>query len=331
MKPDGPAAGPGRPAKRGVVPLHPRNRHQGRYDFARLTGSSPQLARFLKAAASGDPTIDFADPDAVRALNRALLHADYGIGHWDLPPGYLCPPVPGRADYVHGLADLLAQDAAGQVPRGGGVRVLDIGVGANCIYPLVGHREYGWQFVGTDVDPVALRVAAANVAANGLADAIELRAQPDRGAIFAGVLHAGDRFDLSLCNPPFHASARDAARGSRRKLRNLGAPGPAAAPPALNFGGQPGELWCTGGEASFLRRMIRESGRFSSQVLWFSSLVSRSETLPELRRQLQKAGVEDVREVPMAQGHKHSRFVAWTFLEARVRQAWASGRPDGSD
>lgn len=322
--------------------LHPRNRHQGRYDFAQLTRHCPELSAFVRPTPGGEASIDFSDPDAVRALNRALLKVQYGIAHWDIPAGYLCPPIPGRADYLHGLADLLAETNGGEVPRGPSVRALDIGVGANCIYPLLGHSDYGWRFVGAEVDQVALRAAAAIVRANpGLGEAIELRHQPGRGHIFAGVLREGERFDLTLCNPPFHASAADAARGSRRKLRNLGKAAPAtrSAPagvgaraktvrsaPSLNFGGQATELWCTGGEASFVRRMIRESVGVAGQVLWFSSLVSKSEHLADVHRQLQKVGALAVREVAMAQGAKQSRFVAWTFLDDDARVAWRAAR-----
>src|SRR3970040_618445 len=98
--------------------LHPRNRHQGRYDFARLTRPCPELSAFLVTTPAGEASIDFSAPDAIRALNRALLQADYGIAHWGVPDGYLVPPIPGRADYLHGLADLLAETAGGVIPRG---------------------------------------------------------------------------------------------------------------------------------------------------------------------------------------------------------------------
>lgn len=297
--------------------LHPRNRHQGRYDFARLVQACPDLAPHLVTTPRGDTSIDFGDPAAVRELNRALLRSDYGIAHWDLPDGALCPPIPGRADYLHGLADLLADSGDGTVPRGATVRVLDVGVGASCIYPLLGHAEYGWRFVGTDIDATSLQVAAAIVRANGLDKAIALRHQPRRGNVFRGVVGADDRFDLTMCNPPFHASASAAAEANQRKRRQLGAPARPdprrKAAPTLNFGGHDHELWCEGGEAAFLRRMVDESQAFGGQVRWFSSLVARSEHLAPLRSRLARCGATDVRVVPMAQGAKQSRFLAWTF------------------
>src|SRR5690606_36462402 len=106
---------------RGLRPrarLHERNRHAGRYDFAALIDGTPELGSFLVAKPYGDHSIDFADPAAVRCLNRALLKSFYGVKQWELPDGYLCPPIPGRADYVHHLADLLARDNEGAIPRG---------------------------------------------------------------------------------------------------------------------------------------------------------------------------------------------------------------------
>src|SRR5690606_24120764 len=136
------------------------------------------LSAFVIANPYGEPSIDFANPTAVQALNRALLKTHYGVEHWDIPKGYLCPPIPGRADYIHYLADLLADSNGGTIPRGPAVRVLDIGIGANAIYPLIGHAEYGWRFLGSDIDPVALASAKSIIESNrGLADAIELRRQ----------------------------------------------------------------------------------------------------------------------------------------------------------
>lgn len=306
--------------------LHPRNRHQGRYDFPALIKNCPELAQFVILNPYGKQSIDFADPEAVRVFNRALLSQLYGIRHWDIPPGYLCPPVPGRADYVHGLADLLAADNEGHIPRGRRIRALDIGTGANCIYPLLGQHDYGWYFTGTDIDATALRSAAAIVKANRLEQAIALRQQANPRHIFQGLLQTDERFDLTLCNPPFHASAEEASRGSQRKWRNLGKLDPKRKLPVLNFGGQAAELYCHGGEAAFVARLASESAQCAGQVCWFSTLVSKAANLPTLQRQLKQLGASEVRTVAMAQGQKQSRFVAWSFLTEEQRLAWRRER-----
>lgn len=293
--------------------LHPRNRFRAGYDFAQLAACSPRLAACLVRTVRGDPSINYADPEAVKALNQALLKHAYGLEVWDLPRGFLCPPVPGRSDYLHHVADLLSGGDARAIPRGRAIAVLDIGVGANCIYPLVGASEYGWRFVGSEIDPEALRWARRLVASNpSVADLIECRLQPSPLACFAGVTAAHERFDLSLCNPPFHASAAAAAEGTRRKLRNLGG-GRRPAGVVQNFGGRPGELWCAGGELGFLRRMITESAAVPDRCRWFTSLVSKSDHLPALYHALRDVSAADVRTIAMAQGQKRSRILAWTF------------------
>jgi 23S rRNA (adenine1618-N6)-methyltransferase len=294
-------------------PFHPRNRHQGRYDFAALTAAHPPLADKVRPNGYGDLSVDFADPQAVMLLNQALLKLFYNL-NWQLPAGYLTPPVPGRADYIHALADLLATDNGGVIPRD--VDVMDIGCGANCIYPLIGHAEYGWRFTGTDITAEAITAANQIVASNpGLQRGIRLRRQKQPEAIFAGVVHKNERYQAVLCNPPFHASAEDAAAGSQRKVRNLGL----KKSTPLNFGGQHNELWCDGGERQFVGQMIAESVAFADRIVWFTSLVSRKENLPALRDQLRDLDAYEVRIIEMAQGQKQSRFIAWTFLPEAAR------------
>ncbi|MCS3602331.1 23S rRNA (adenine1618-N6)-methyltransferase [Buttiauxella sp. BIGb0471] len=301
--------------------LHPRNRHRNRYDFPALEQSSPALSAFLRPGPHGETTVDFADPQAVKALNQALLAHFYGVKHWDIPEGFLCPPVPGRADYIHHLADLLAEGNGGVVPSQ--ASVLDVGVGANCIYPLIGQHEYGWRFTGTDVDPEAMRSATAIIDANpGLSRLIRVRRQKNPAAILPGVIHKNEMFDATLCNPPFHDSAQAARSGSERKRVNLGQ----AKDGALNFGGREQELWCEGGEVAFVSQMAKESKEFGRQVQWFTSLVSRGENLPLIYRALQEAGVEKVVKKEMAQGQKQSRFIAWTFMNDAQRARWAATR-----
>ena len=307
--------------------LHPRNRHQGRYDFPVLIKASPELAAFVIINPYGKESIDFANPAAVKVFNRALLKQFYGIAQWDIPADYLCPPIPGRADYLHYLADLLATCNAGEIPRGAKVRALDVGVGANCIYPLLGNREYAWRFLGSDIAAEAIASATAIVHANpGLPEAIELRQQNDSAHIFQGLLNNDERFDLTLCNPPFHASAEEASSGSKRKWRNLGKLDPKRKLPVLNFGGQAAELWCKGGEAAFVSKLIKESAQVSQQVLWFSSLISKASNLPGVYSALKQAGAVQVHTVEMAQGQKQSRFVAWTFQSPEQQQAWRQAR-----
>ncbi len=289
--------------------LHPRNPHAGRYDFAALVKILPALAACIRPNPAGEDSIDFADPAAVLLLNQALLAHHYGIAFWLLPEGYLCPPIPGRADYVHYLADLLS-GISGGVPRGKQIRLLDIGTGASCIYPIIASQSYGWHVTGTDIDPVALKAAQLIVKSNTkLKSCIDIVPQLNRNHIFHGVINAGQKFHLTLCNPPFYAGAEEAAAATKRKWQNLG-----KQQQGRNFAGQQHELWCSGGELAFVSRMIAESCSYASQVCWFSSLVSQGKHLGILRKRLHQAGAVQTEVLPMRQGQKISRILAWSFL-----------------
>jgi 23S rRNA (adenine1618-N6)-methyltransferase len=330
----GTAGAPARPDTK--AGLHPRNRHRERYDFPKLIAALPALAKYVKVNPYGDASIDFAKPQAVKTLNQAILLSDYGVRGWDLPAGFLCPPIPGRAEYVHHVADLLAAGNDGVIPRGPGITVLDLGVGASCIYPLLGHREYGWSFVGSESDADALAAAQRTLRANpALAKVITLRRQAAPQAILSGVVKEGERYDVTVCNPPFHASAAEALAGTQRKWRNLGKPGaagvgndgrPGRGTAVLNFGGQASELWCPGGEVGFISRFIAESAQRHNLCLWYTSLVSKEASLPALVGALRGAHVRERRIIEMVHGQKRSRIVAWSFLNDKGRQDWRKAR-----
>lgn len=305
--------------------LHPRNRHRERYDFDQLVASSPELAPFVRINEYNDQSLDFFDPDAVKMLNKALLVHFYDINNWDIPQGYLCPPIPGRADYIHHIADLLASCNGGKVPSGSKLVCLDVGVGANCIYPIIGRKEYGWAFIGADVDPVSVASAKGIVSKNScLEGCVDIRLQPNANDFFRGIIRADERLDLTICNPPFHASMADAQAGSIRKLRNLGKKG--VTKPTLNFGGQSNELWCDGGEERFVRSMISQSKQYASSCLWFSTLISKESNLPSVYQALRKVEAVEVTTIPMGQGNKITRIVAWTFLTREQQQSWTAER-----
>ena len=300
--------------------LHPRNKHQQPYDFAALCAAVPALTAFVRDNGYGVLSIDFANPAAVKTLNQALLKQMYSVEHWQLPDGFLCPAVPGRVDYLHYLADLLASLNKNKVPTGSKVQLLDTGCGANLIYPLLAQAEYSWKVIASELDTEAVAAAQLLIEQNQLQHKIALRQQHKPVHVFHGIIQPDDLFDLTLCNPPFHTSAEQALAGSERKARNLGQKSA-----ELNFAGRSHELWCDGGEAAFIRLMIEESQSYAQQVLWFSSLVSKQENLPALQLQLNKLGAQH-QLIDMQQGNKLSRILVWSFMPEKQRQLWAQFR-----
>ncbi len=292
--------------------LHPRNIHQSGYDFPKLEEANPALKDYIIETAFGTISIDFANPKAVVELNKALLKAYYNVQNWSILKNSLCPPIPGRADYVHYVADLLAADNSGIIPTGSQINVLDIGTGSSLIYPILGERIYAWSFLGTDIDVTVLNHARSLIKTNsGLSKKITLQLQENKGHIFDGILRKDDYFDLVMCNPPFYKSREENWQKTSKKFHNLTKSKEAL--PVQNFGGHPNELWCEGGERKFVRDMINESMRFQKQLGWITSLVSNKENLKPLIAVLEYNKASKVEIINTAQGQKAIRILAWKW------------------
>ena len=305
--------------------LHSRNKNRGRYDLNALTKSTPELKNHLALNKYGIESVDFSNPHAVKLLNTAILNHYYGIKNWDFPDENLCPPIPGRADYIHHMADLLAENNFGTIPTGDKITCLDIGVGASCIYPIIGVVEYDWKFIGSDIHPKTIASAQNIVNSNSsIKEKIECRLQKISKQVLFGIISKEDKIELIICNPPFHSSIEDAQKGTRRKIKNLS--GKKVKTLDRNFAGISNELICVGGENKFIQNMIRESKKFSKNCFWFSTLVSKQSNLKGIYKLLERIKANQIKKIPMGTGNKSSRIVAWTFLSREEQKEWRETR-----
>lgn len=305
--------------------LHPRNKNRERYDLNALITVKPELKNFVKPNKLGEDSIDFSNLIAVKLLNRALLNQYYGIKNWDFPNENLCPPIPGRADYVHHMADVLGENNSNSVPVGDKITCLDVGLGASCIYPIIGVTEYAWKFIGSDIDERSIASARHIIDSNpSLKNNIECRLQKNPTAVFHNIIGRNEKIDLTICNPPFHSSIEDAQQGTRRKIKNLS--GKKVKIPEPNFAGTSNELVCEGGEYQFIQNMVRESKNVSKNCYWFSTLVSKQSHLKGIHRMLTKIEANQIKTISMGTGNKSSRIVAWTFLSKEEQKEWIETR-----
>ena len=293
--------------------LHPNNKHIKGYNFKELCETYPLLKDFVFVNKYRTETVDFANPKAVKAINTALLFKYYNVNFWDFPDDNLCPPIPGRVDYIHYLNDLLKSSGIAN-----NINVLDIGVGANCIYPLLGNAEYNWSFVGTDIDKKSIDRAEKIIKKNGLSEVIKLKQQKDAAQIFQGILNEDAKFSATICNPPFYKSQEDAMQANAQKLDGLGK----QSDEARNFSGKQQELWYKGGEKAFLHTYLYESSMFKNKCFWYTTLVSKKENAESMLPSLKKLGATEIKTIPMHQGNKVTRIVAWTFLSKEEQLKW---------
>lgn len=283
--------------------MHKKNIHKKGYDFALLSEAHPALRAHIITKPDGVSSIDFSNAISVLELNKALLKKHYGVANWDVPEGYLSPPIPSRVDYILHLGDLIS---------GENIRGLDIGTGANMIYPILGTVIYNWKMLGSEVDPDSYAAAKALkqkiIFPKSRKNAkILLRLQPERSSILKNIIKPNEYYDFTMCNPPFYSSPEEVVKANQQKNKGLG-----STTDQRNFAGKSHELWCNGGEALFVKRLIKESVQYAGQVGWFTSLIARKENLPKLQKLLTKLQATH-RVVNMYSGQKKSRFIAWRF------------------
>ena len=285
--------------------LHENNLHKGRYNIKALVQSHPELDQYIIANKVGEKSVNFSDSKAVKSLNNALLKHHYDLEYWNIPEGYLCPAVPGRAEYIHHIADLLESKTTE-------VRLLDIGTGASLVYPIIASHQYNWSVIGTDIDQEVLESAQTIINKNKrLQSSVELRRQKNTNDILHGIIDDNEHFDLTMCNPPFYSSAEEAIKNNTRKNKNLH--GKHSKKKDRNFSGKANELWTEGGEKQFLKDMVYQSQKYASQVSWFTTLVSREAHIPAIKKSIESVNATRAKVINMGTGNKMSRIVAWQF------------------
>jgi methylase of polypeptide subunit release factors len=186
-------------------------------------------------------------PLLARRIRRPVLERIDGVPFVVLPE--VLNPVVFRSGAF--LARTVAASPLA-APPAPGARALDMGTGSGVGAVFAARR--GFQAIGVDLNPDAVRCARANVLLNGLEQRIEIR----HGDLFAPV--AGERFDLVLWNPPFFRgeprSRFDLAWRSTDVLERFAAGLPAALAP----GGIALVLLSTDGDASGMVAALAAEG-----------------------------------------------------------------------
>lgn len=302
--------------------LHPRNIHNEKYDFKSLVKEFPKLTSYVSENKYGDLSVDFSDANAVLTLNQALLALHYSVKDWTIPKGNLCPPIPGRVDYLHYIADLLTEQNGDTPPVGPKIKGLDIGAGTGCIYPILGNSVYGWKFVATDIHSDSINHCKKILSANPtFKKNIKMRFQESPDNIFNEIIKPNEQFNFCMCNPPFYSSVLEVKKANDRKVKNLNnnklkkghTINKVKNGDTSNFGGQDHELWRPGGEINFILKMIKQSVQIKDQCRWFTTLVSDKNNLFELSQKLIEIEVAERREIEMRQGKKIVHILAWSF------------------
>ncbi|XP_039215056.1 RNA N6-adenosine-methyltransferase METTL16 isoform X1 [Crotalus tigris] len=286
--------------------MHARNRYKNKPpDFAFLASKYPEFKQHVQINLSGRVSVNFKDPQAVRALTCTLLKEDFGL-QIDIPLERLIPTVPLRLNYIHWVEDLIAQqDTATKDSVTWGI---DIGTGASCIYPLLGATLNGWYFIATEVDDVCFSYAKKNVEQNNLSDLIKVVKVPQKTLLLDALEEESEViYDFCMCNPPFFANQLEAKGVNSRNPRR-------PPPSSVNTGGIT-EIMAEGGELEFVKRIIHDSLQLKKRLRWYSCMLGKKCSLAPLKEELRIHGVPKVTHTEFCQGRTMRWALAWSFYE----------------
>ncbi|XP_055530951.1 U6 small nuclear RNA (adenine-(43)-N(6))-methyltransferase [Wyeomyia smithii] len=288
--------------------MHPRNIYRQQPDFQAMVQQFPELKQVSYVDLNGRIKLDYKNKTALQLLTHCLLLRDFKLDV-ELPPDKLIPTLPLRLNYVHWLEDF--ETAFGwKVNKDAGVRGLDIGCGASCIYPLlcVVNSQRRWKMVGLEQAEDSVKIARTNVERNGLNDAIEIIHQD---IAHSSILKAyfsssvSDQFDFCMCNPPFYAldETESTNRTGRRKE-----------PPNIRTGTRD-ELQVTGGEVAFITQMITESLELKDRVTIYSTMIGHKKSFVEILKVLDQHSITNTTTTKFCQGNTTRWGVAWSFSD----------------
>ncbi|XP_064234182.1 RNA N6-adenosine-methyltransferase METTL16 isoform X2 [Aotus nancymaae] len=258
----------------------------------------------LSLPSSWDYSLNFKDPEAVRALTCTLLREDFGLSI-DIPLERLIPTVPLRLNYIHWVEDLIGhQDSDKSSLRRG----IDIGTGASCIYPLLGATLNGWYFLATEVDDMCFNYAKKNVEQNNLSDLIKVVKVPQKTLLMDALKEESEIiYDFCMCNPPFFANQLEAKGVNSRNPRR-------PPPSSVNTGGIT-EIMAEGGELEFVKRIIHDSLQLKKRLRWYSCMLGKKCSLAPLKEELRIQGVPKVTYTEFCQGRTMRWALAWSFYD----------------
>ncbi|MEE6468782.1 hypothetical protein FKM82_008379 [Ascaphus truei] len=288
--------------------MHPRNRYKDKPpDFAYLASQYPDFKLHVNMNLAGRVSLNFKDPEAVRALTCTLLKEDFGLSI-DIPLERLIPTVPLRLNYIHWVEDLISYHDSDKTALRRGI---DIGTGASCIYPLLGATLNGWYFLATEVDDICFNYATKNVERNKLSDLIKVVKVPQKTLLMDALKEESEIiYDFCMCNPPFFANQLEAQGVNSRNPRR-------PPPSSVNTGGVT-EIMAEGGELEFVKRIIHDSLQLKKRLRWYSCMLGKKCSLAPLKEELRIHGVPKVAHTEFYQGRTMRWALAWSFYDVVV-------------
>lgn len=253
---------------------------------------------------NGHIKLNYKDKTALQMLTCCLLKRDFGL-NLELPPDKLIPTLPLRLNYILWLEDI--EESLSWKDRSG-IKGLDIGCGASCIYPLLAavHSKHRWKMVGLERSKDSVEYAKKNVTTNRLDSEVGVVQQEDgESTIFRAFMENNTgQYDFCMCNPPFYDESDDTKPENRTGRRKQ---------PSNARTGSSSELCTDGGELRFVGKIIEESMELKDKISVYTSMIGHKRNYEEILRMLKRYNIDNITTTRFCQGNTTRWGIAWSF------------------
>ena len=229
-------------------------------DFLTLTKEFPELKKYiLKQNEDNEEEFqfDWSNNELSLLMDKSILNYYFNIKYYYIPKGFLIPPIPSRINYINLINSIIAKLIKDIDIKN--IIGIDIGTGANIIYPILGYSIYKWKFICTEINKEAYNNAKLILQKNNLENNINIIKQNNKDNIFISILNRENKYIFSMCNPPYYNYENEIKLEDKKRDNEY------------NFD----EIYYKNGEYGFFQRYFEESICYKNNVFLYTILIGK--------------------------------------------------------
>ena len=229
-------------------------------DFLTLIKEFPELKKYiLKQNEDNEEEFqfDWSNNELSLLMDKSILNYYFNIKYYDIPKGFLIPPIPSRINYINLINSIITKLINDMDIKN--IIGIDIGTGANIIYPILGYSIYKWKFICTEINKEAYNNAKLILQKNNLENNINIIKQNNKDNIFISILNRENKYIFSMCNPPYYNYENEIKLEDKKRDNEY------------NFD----EIYYKNGEYGFFQRYFEESICYKNNVFLYTILIGK--------------------------------------------------------
>jgi 23S rRNA (adenine1618-N6)-methyltransferase len=229
-------------------------------DFLTLIKEFPELKKYiLKQNEDNEDEFqfDWSNNELSLLMDKSILNYYFNIKYYDIPNGFLIPPIPSRINYINLINSIITKLIKDIDIKN--IIGIDIGTGANIIYPILGYSIYKWKFICTEINKEAYNNAKLILQKNNLENNINIIKQNNKDNIFISILNRENKYIFSMCNPPYYNYENEIKLEDKKRDNEY------------NFD----EIYYKNGEYGFFQRYFEESICYKNNVFLYTILIGK--------------------------------------------------------